>query len=349
MAGPLRSCLVTTAVLIALGPSSARGADDVAVDPASGISALERPGADAGPTQVSVFMWVIGLDAVDSAAQSFTGNVFVALRWHDPRLAGQGRRLYPLDAIWTPNLIFVNAGAGVRVTLPMIAEVDPEGNVTQRQRVIGTFTQPLDLRAFPFDRQTLRLHLVSPTNPPAALALVPDQLRAAVLKDAAGVASELTVPDWSLTGWSAGAAPYEVAPGFAVAGYALDLQVRRSVAYFVLKIILPLALIIAMSWSVFFLEPGGGTRIGIATTSMLTLIAYRFAVDTQVPRVSYITRLDAFVIASTVLVFLTLVQSVLASALARADQTARISVLDRHSRWAFPALFVLIGLWSLVL
>jgi hypothetical protein len=39
---------------------------------------------------------------------------------------------------------------------------------------------------------------------------------------------------------------------------------------------------------------------------MLTLIAYRFAVDSQLPRLPYMTRLDLFTLASTLLVFFSL-------------------------------------------
>jgi hypothetical protein len=41
---------------------------------------------------------------------------------------------------------------------------------------------------------------------------------------------------------------------------------------------------------------------------MLTLIAYRFAVDSQLPRLPYMTRLDAFILTSTLLVFFSLIE-----------------------------------------
>jgi len=41
---------------------------------------------------------------------------------------------------------------------------------------------------------------------------------------------------------------------------------------------------------------------------MLTLIAYRFAVDSQLPRLPYMTRLDAFFLTSTLLVFFSLIE-----------------------------------------
>jgi hypothetical protein len=58
--------------------------------------------------------------------------------------------------------------------------------------------------------------------------------------------------------------------------------------------ILPLVLIVIMSWCSFWIDPvNANSQISIAVTSMLTLIAYRYAVDTQVPRLPYMTRVDA--------------------------------------------------------
>jgi hypothetical protein len=50
-------------------------------------------------------------------------------------------------------------------------------------------------------------------------------------------------------------------------------------------------------------EINASSQVSIAMTSMLTLIAYRFAIDSQLPRLPYMTRLDVFILASTLLVF----------------------------------------------
>ena len=52
------------------------------------------------------------------------------------------------------------------------------------------------------------------------------------------------------------------------------------------RIILPLLLIVAMSWLVFWIDPElAGPQISIAVTSMLTLIAYRFMVGGMLPKI----------------------------------------------------------------
>jgi len=107
----------------------------------------------------------------------------------------------------------------------------------------------------------------------------------------------------------------------------------------VLKVVLPLVFILAMSWTVFWLDPSlAGTQIGVATTSMLTLIAYRFTVGAFVPKVPYLTRMDAFILASTILVFGALVLAVWTAFLAAREQRSRAIAIERQCRWILPAL-----------
>src|SRR5438874_4906153 len=45
---------------------------------------IERPQAEAGPTRVSVGIWMVDITNIDSAQQNFTAEVAVVLRWRDP-------------------------------------------------------------------------------------------------------------------------------------------------------------------------------------------------------------------------------------------------------------------------
>jgi cadmium resistance protein CadD (predicted permease) len=74
---------------------------------------------------------------------------------------------------------------------------------------------------------------------------------------------------------------------------------------------------------------------------MLTLIAYRFAVDTQLPRLPYMTRLDVFFLVGTLLVFLSLIEVLVTTILDNNDQVARAKKLDRYCRVIVPVIFVI--------
>src|SRR6266516_2461134 len=78
-----------------------------------------------------------------------------------------------------------------------------------------------------------------------------------------------------------------------------------------------------------------------AVTSMLTLISYRFAVDTQLPRLPYMTRLDAFILTSTLLVFFSLIEVLITTILDTSRRTGHAKKIDRYCRAIFPAMFLI--------
>src|SRR5437899_6594313 len=67
---------------------------------------IERPNADAGPTEISVGIWIVDINSIDSAQQSFGADIFIVLRWKDPRVAhtDNGVAHYALDQIWNPRV-----------------------------------------------------------------------------------------------------------------------------------------------------------------------------------------------------------------------------------------------------
>src|SRR5947209_13059531 len=306
---------------------------------------IDRSNADYRPTQISVGMWVADISNIDSAQQNFTAELAVVLRWKDSRLAhtGKGIARYPLEQIWHPRVGIVNETNSVSRKMPDSVEVEPDGTVTYRQRYVGAFTQPLRLRSFPFDRQTFRIQVVAVRYQSNEVMFVPDQVWIQDgLKGAGGISPSVTLPDWTIEKWELKPLVYALAPRHQYSSYAFDFTASRNVQHYILKVILPLILIVIMSWSVFWIDPvHSNSQISIAVTSMLTLIAYRFAVDTQLPRLPYMTRLDAFILTSTLLVFFSLIEVLVTTVLDNNQQSERAKKLDRYCRVIFPAIFVI--------
>ena len=306
---------------------------------------IERPAAEAGPTEVSVGIWIVDITNIDSAQQSFTAELAVVLRWKDPRLAhtGSGVVRYPLEQVWHPRVGVANETASTIRKLPDWVEVEPDGVLTYRQRYAGAFTQPLRLQSFPFDRQTFRIQLVAIRYQLNEVKFVPDQawIESGV-KQAAGITPSITLPDWTVEKSNAKPLSYALAPGLEYSGYAFEFTATRNIGHYIWKVILPLVLIVMMSWTVFWTDPtNSNSQFSIAVTSMLTLIAYRFAVDSQLPRLPYMTRLDAFFFISTLLVFFSLIEVLVTTILENKQQTARAKQIDRYCRVIVPAIFVI--------
>jgi len=306
---------------------------------------LSRPNSESGPTEVEAAIWLIDIDSIDSSAQSFVANIFLRLKWKDPRLAGlnDGPKAYDLTQVWNPRIQITNEIGLVRKTASEVVYVSPDGTVNYRQRYVGPFSQPLDLDDFPFDTQTFSIQFASSDSHSPDINFVP--LKKWVddgLPQAVGIADDISLPDWMIKGFDAKTSPYVVAPGVEVAGYKFSFIAKRDIRHYIWKVILPLLFIVMMSWGVFWIDPSqAGTQIAVATTSMLTLIAYRFAIDSQVPRVPYMTKLDQFMVVGTLLVFLCLVQVILTSRLDHIGKTELARKIDRGSRIFFPIAFII--------
>jgi hypothetical protein len=326
------------AILLALVPSWLANAQ-VPLPPAA-----VRPGAENGPTKISVVVWGTDVAKIDSAEQAFHASLVVSLRWKDSRLAhgDATAKRYAFDDIWHPEWVVANDDGSVKQTLPQKVQVTSDGTVTYRQRFVGPFMQALDLRAFPFDKHRFRAHFVVLGMHPEEITFVPDERAvAAGLTQGAGLAETLTMVDWEVSPPTAFTDPYRLAPGIEFAGYAFEFQAKRLVQHYLVKVIIPLLLIVMMSWMVFWIDPtNGSSQISVAVTSMLTLIAYRFAVGAEVPKLPYLTRLDAFILASSLLVFLSLIEVLVTTRLATDNRVDLARRIDRGCRFVFPLVFI---------
>lgn len=74
----------------------------------------------------------------------------------------------------------------------------------------------------------------------------------------------------------------------------------------------------------------------------MTLVAYLFAITVLLPRVSYVTRMDRFILLSTLTVFAGLIQSVTNTVLVKNERQSLADKNDRVSRYIYPVLLVLI-------
>jgi hypothetical protein len=118
------------------------------------------------------------------------------------------------------------------------------------------------------------------------------------------------------------------------------LEAQRKSQYYLLTMFLPMSLIVFMSWTAFWIQPNiVPPRIAISTASIFSLIAFGFSVRLSLPRVSYLTRADLFVIGCTLLVFLALGAAVIGSRWASADKMEQAVRLNAAIRWIYVGLF----------
>jgi hypothetical protein len=302
----------------------------------------ERPGADGPPTEITVYVLVIDVDAIDDVNQRFSVDIFVTTQWQDPRLAlkdGNGApaiRTRPLTEIWTPKGLIMN-DRGLDAQLPPMAEIDANGNVVYRQRYTGQLAVDLDFRAFPFDTQRLDIEIVS-------YQYSPNELKFSAATRIAGEPASFSIEGWSFRVLEPQFGTFSVAAtGVQRPQLTYTLETTRNGGYYLLTMFLPMSLIIFMSWTVFWIQPDVvAARIGISTGSIFSLIAFGFSIRLSLPPIAYVTKADIFVIGCTLMVFLALGVAVTGSRWAVADKMQKALQVNVVARWAYLGLFLLV-------
>jgi len=293
---------------------------------------------------VEVVIYMVDIDEVNSVAQSFKATVYVEFRWNDPTLVhpGPDSVTMSLEDIWYPHTQAINQQRLVN-TFPRSAEVRPNGDVIFRQRAWGDFSQALELQHFPFDKQRLQVTLGN-------VEFGSKQVRYQISPNS-GVSENLRIPDWEVLSWETSSGELKIGTHDRVLpAVVLSVDVKRHTSYFLLKVILPLMLIVAMSWMVFWIDPSmAASQISVAVTAMLTLIAYRFAIGGMVPRLGFLTSLDYFVMGSTIVVFVGLLEVVYTARLFQSGQVEKARAVDHSARWIVPLIFLVMVIETLFL
>lgn len=306
----------------------------------------QRPGVNGEPTEVLINFALVDIHEVIDANQLVEISLAVFISWKDPTLAHSGKQSihYAPESIWTPGLTIFNASQ-LNKEEDRRLEVTPDGIVHMEEVYRGKLYQSFNLKDFPLDKQQLRITLVSPGNRPDEVILKQHP------KIASRISPKFSLPDWSIENWSVESYLLqftEDAPGRYI--YNITLDAHRSSRYYFLKVIIPLVLIMGMSWLVYWIHPSNvETQVGMGATSMLSLIAFRFTIDQVLPEIPYLTRLDLFILLAMIMVFSSLAESVTTGHLFKNGREKLAIKIDSYGRWIYLILLLGVILFSLVL
>lgn len=298
----------------------------------------------AKPTKVYLTVFINNISEINSASQLMKADVFIIAKWNDPRLAhkGEWRTMRPDEDIWDPSITISN-----RLSISKFFSDNPtvlnDGTVFYFQRIYGDFVQNFDLKNFPMDTQTFFIRIVG-------IGFYNDQIEFLPEEGGSGLSDKMNIPDWKIMDFKTESGPYLfAADSQPFPSFTLSFTAKRQSGFYILIYVIPLVLIIMMSWAAFWLDPKlSSSQISIATTSMLTLIAYRFIVIGNLPKISYLTRMDIFVLCSSLMIFLTLIESVITASMINRGNEILAEKIDKVCRWVFPLVYVFISLFAFV-
>jgi hypothetical protein len=337
----LCSAIAGLLLLIANGASEATATGDCVLPD---MRTDQRPDPDGVPTPIKIGVLVADITAVDDVNQAIEGDFFLRMQWRDPRLAGVAGCRIPKSSVWFPRVELLNSNqltSRRRFAFDQV-RVQEDGLVVYLQRNFGRIATYHDLSRFPFDSHEFELRMADFDYTSHEIQLVFDP-------EFTTLAQRLNIPDWKIIGVSG-----KVDDRFldeldkSLSIFTLFIKASRNPGYYILKVLVPLTLIVMMSWVVFWINPEKfGPQIGISATSMLTLIAFQFALSAVLPKLSYFTVMDRLILGATVLVFLSLVEATVTAVLVTRDKKELALRIDATCRWLFPS--ALLVWWGAIL
>ncbi|HKQ47041.1 MAG TPA: hypothetical protein VJZ71_03100 [Phycisphaerae bacterium] len=333
---------------IALAQSAAQPAGTPPQSPATQPFLLGPP-QDGGPVVVKANFHLHGLNAIDDEAETFDFTGVLTLQWKDPRqafdprAAGVNEKIYQgtyqfdeISPSWYPQDVLVNE-AGMYDKSGVVLRSQPDGTQTLVQMVNAVAKTELKMRRFPFDHHQLEAVFEVFGFDKGEVELQAEPRAGGYPADA------LRVPQWTVTGIAISArdrpATYAGRRGVSSA-LVLSVEVRRQSFYFVRLIFVPLAMIVLLSFSVFWMDRSSlGDRISVSFIGILTSVAYLIVTNDILPRISYVTLIHGFLNISFLTVSATVVINLVVGALDRKGKQDTGHLIDRRCRWIFPLVY----------
>ena len=317
------------------------------------VLASAHPGhgqSQGGPRAVTVSLQVNSITEIDSAKETFRADFYMTLSWHDPALVNADPQNVDWSRIRKPVIELINSQDAEPLGQEVLRLESP-GVARCENRYAGTFSSRMDLEDFPFDEQFLSI-LVESQNETADQMVFFFRPNQGVRVDVRGktvpirmgsvFGSELYLPEWKVTTANVREATYHYYGDHPYSRFQLDLKIARRVGYYIWKIMSVLVMLVVLSWAVFLIDPADiGNRMAVSITLFLAAVAFAFVTSGLIPRISYLTLLDIYILGCYVLLFLAPVESLLVYRLRNGSRARRI---DRLALWGFPAAFLLLQL-----
>ena len=120
----------------------------------------------------------------------------------------------------------------------------------------------------------------------------------------------------------------------------IALETKRQSFFMLRLVILPLALIVILSWSVFWMDRSSlGDRMSVSFVGILTAVAYQIMVSDIMPQISYITLVNAILSFSFIVMSATVFINLLVGSLDKKGEFERGEKVDLRCRILFPLIY----------
>jgi hypothetical protein len=302
------------------------------------VDLRQHPTGGKTPVEVSVGLYVTNFVGIDETRESFEVSGYLTAKWLDPRLAVPAdadvpvTRTFRMEDLWTPSIESANTTS--HKTSQSLLTADRQGMVTYVERFDSSLSSDFDLRKFPFDTQDLRLQFHPFISAASEIRFAPRPL------PSTGISPEQHT---ELAAWQIQDLRYrtekvaqdrDIPP---TSGGDFEIVVKRRSGFYVWKIFLPLLILTMIPMVVFWIDVSQFDWIlKIPMTMLLSMVAFEFTIARDLPRIGYLTFLDAVFLACFTFCFLCIIEIATVFLLQQHGRRPLAVKLHTNGRWAYP-------------
>jgi hypothetical protein len=285
------------------------------------------------PQRVTIGIYLKDVPDIDVKTNTYLADFYLWFRW-------KGK----LDP--TKTFEFTNAVESwdmLKVAVYDQPETLPDSSRYQVYHIQLHFTHAFPLQDYPFDEQDLVIEVEDSEHQTGELVYVDDA-------GATNYHTGIEIPGWVLRRLNTTVTetayrtnfgdPRVQAGGDHYSHYSFAVHVSRPVFGYLIKTILPIAIVILITFVVFLINSKYFEgRLGLAITSLISAVALQLTSSGDLPSVGYMVLLDKVYNVSYAVIFLTLLESVMAVRLTDAGKEAEARRLDRLAVATLSVLF----------
>ena len=302
---------------------------------------------------VDVAIKIDQITFVDQQAENFGAVGTLVMRYSDTALAfdaaehGYTLRSFNVDDFRSyarerkalVPIFLIRNQQGRRFVQQSQLVVNNEGEVTFVERFSATFQAPyFNFKKYPFDNQKFFIE-VSSVFPLRYVEYHP-------LENLSGLGNLLGEEEWIMHNARIAATTIEGLTGQETSQVQLSFEAKRHVQYYLLRFMLPLIIILFVSWATFFLEEYR-RRIDMANANLLVFVAFNFAISTTLPKLGYLTFMDTLLVGMFIITGSMVLVNI---ALRRLKLTGHETLARRIDLslivWVYPLMYVGFLFWA---
>jgi hypothetical protein len=221
-------------------------------------------------------------------------------------------------------------------------QILPSGEHYQTFHVQGRFSQAFALDRFPLDRQRLVISIED-------LTYDADQMRYIADREDSAASPELAVNGWRIDRFYSSEAMRTYASRFGdpradrnrpYSHVEFGVGISRPVIGLMSKTVLPVCIIILITFGAFFCRPDSlDARLGLTMTSLIAAVALWYTTAFELPPVNYLLLIDKIYILGFLAILTTTTTSIISSRLARNKRYEAAERLDQLAFWGMMAVY----------